>query len=148
MVVERIKLLKAQPVQDTQLVLGKLLQTCNALFITCYCQFKVICYITILLSLNCKALQYCITFKLEAQMQYTNISYRALKCRLPSIQNHQHWKQQFLKGLAERTCWTCWTWIAMLKLKHLGCTTCFSVYIQKSICVETFCMSTPWWLLI
>ena len=30
----------------------------NALFITCYCHFKVISYITVLLSLNCKALHY------------------------------------------------------------------------------------------
>ena len=39
-------------------VLGKLLQKHNALFITCYCHFKVTRYITILLSLNCKALHY------------------------------------------------------------------------------------------
>ena len=39
-------------------VLGKLLQKRNALFITCYCHFKVISYITVLLSLNCKALDY------------------------------------------------------------------------------------------
>ena len=37
-------------------VLGKLLQKRNALFITCYCHFKVISYITILLSLNCKGI--------------------------------------------------------------------------------------------
>ena len=46
-------------------VLGKLLQKRNALFITCYCHFKVISYITVLLSLNCKALHYFyITFAL------------------------------------------------------------------------------------
>jgi dynactin complex subunit len=44
---------------------AELLQKLNALFITCYCQLKVISYITILLSLNCKALHYfCITFAL------------------------------------------------------------------------------------
>jgi hypothetical protein len=37
---------------------AELLQKLNALFITCYCQLKVISYITILLSLNCKALHY------------------------------------------------------------------------------------------
>ena len=51
-------------------VLGRLLQARNVLFITSCSHFKVICCITILLSLNCKALHYyCITFKLEAQMQ-------------------------------------------------------------------------------
>ena len=53
-------------------VLGKLLQKRNALFITCYCHFKVISYITILLSLNCKALHYfCITFaKIKGNMDW------------------------------------------------------------------------------
>lgn len=87
-------------------VLGKLLQThINALFITCYCHFEVICYIIISLSLNCKALHCCcITFKLFS----------------PRFTTTNTENSRFCKG------WPCWTWTAKLKLKHLGCTACFS----------------------